>query len=106
MKFTYPSGATPLDGYTIKRGIGIGGFGEVYLAEMSTPSGFTKTVAVKLLRDDIQQQQATAQRMRDEARLLGMLRHRSIVQAEDLITLAGRTAVVFSRQQSGQQDKG
>jgi serine/threonine protein kinase len=32
MKFTYPSGATPLDGYTIKRGIGIGGFGEVYFA--------------------------------------------------------------------------
>ena len=32
MKFTYPSGATPLEGYTIKRGIGIGGFGEVYFA--------------------------------------------------------------------------
>ena|GEM_PF-1380109 len=75
--------------------IGKGGFGEVYLAEMSTPSGFTKTVAIKLLRTDIQQVQATAQRMRDEARLLGMLRHRAIVQAEDLITLAGRTAVVM-----------
>ena len=75
--------------------IGKGGFGEVYLTELSTPTGFTKTVAVKLLRSDIQQQQATAQRMRDEARLLGMLRHRSIVQAEDLITLAGRTAVVM-----------
>ena len=33
--------------------------------------------------------------MRDEARLLGLLRHRAIVQAEDLITLAGRTAVVM-----------
>ncbi len=32
MKFTYPSGAKPLAGYTIKRGIGIGGFGEVYFA--------------------------------------------------------------------------
>ncbi len=32
MKFTYPSGAKPLDGYTIKRGIGVGGFGEVYFA--------------------------------------------------------------------------
>ncbi len=28
MKFSYPSGSKPLDGYTIKRGIGIGGFGE------------------------------------------------------------------------------
>lgn len=78
----------------IKR-IGKGGFGEVYLTELSTPTGFTKTVAIKLLRDDIQGQQGTAQRMRDEARLLGMLRHRSIVQADDLITLAGRTAVVM-----------
>jgi len=32
MKFTYPSGSKPLAGYTIKRGIGIGGFGEVYFA--------------------------------------------------------------------------
>ena len=32
MKFSYPSGAKPLTGYTIKRGIGIGGFGEVYFA--------------------------------------------------------------------------
>ncbi len=32
MKFSYPSGAKPLRGYTIKRGIGIGGFGEVYFA--------------------------------------------------------------------------
>ena len=28
MKFAYPSGAKPLDGYTLKRGIGMGGFGE------------------------------------------------------------------------------
>ena len=39
----------------IKR-IGKGGFGEVYLTELSTPTGFTKTVAIKLLRDDIQGQ--------------------------------------------------
>ena len=32
MRFSYASGATPLDGYTIKRGIGVGGFGEVYFA--------------------------------------------------------------------------
>ena len=31
-RFTYPSGSRPLEGYTLKRGIGIGGFGEVYFA--------------------------------------------------------------------------
>ena len=30
--FTYSSGDRPLEGYTIKRGIGSGGFGEVYYA--------------------------------------------------------------------------
>src|SRR5438067_521151 len=46
MKFTYSSGARPLDGYTIKRGIGHGGFGEVYFAV----SDGGKEVALKLLR--------------------------------------------------------
>jgi len=31
-RFTYASGDRPLAGYTIKRGIGVGGFGEVYFA--------------------------------------------------------------------------
>ncbi|WP_231756479.1 serine/threonine-protein kinase [Lignipirellula cremea] len=32
MKFSYATGSRPLDGFTIKRGVGIGGFGEVYFA--------------------------------------------------------------------------
>ena len=32
MRFSYSSGSRPLAGYTIKRGIGVGGFGEVYFA--------------------------------------------------------------------------
>ena len=32
MKFQYATGSSPLEGYTIKRGIGRGGFGEVYFA--------------------------------------------------------------------------
>src|SRR5262249_40666312 len=46
MKFTYSTGQKPLDGYTIKRGIGRGGFGEVYFAL----SDGGKEVALKLLR--------------------------------------------------------
>ena len=32
MRYAYASGSTPLPGYTIKRGVGRGGFGEVYFA--------------------------------------------------------------------------
>src|SRR5262245_5884662 len=32
IRFQYPSGSRPLDGFVIKRGIGRGGFGEVYFA--------------------------------------------------------------------------
>jgi len=47
MKFTHASGSQPLDGFTIKRGIGVGGFGEVYLAV----SDEGKEVALKLIRN-------------------------------------------------------
>jgi hypothetical protein len=48
MRFTYRSGQRPLDGYTLKRGVGQGGFGEVYFAV----SDGGKEVALKLVRGD------------------------------------------------------
>jgi len=45
MRFTYRWGQRPLDGYTIKRGLGQGGFGEVYFAV----SDGGKEAALKLL---------------------------------------------------------
>ena len=48
MKFAYSSGQRPLDGYTLKRGVGHGGFGEVYYAV----SDGGKEVALKLVRSE------------------------------------------------------
>ena len=45
-KFVYPGGSRPLEGYTIKRGVGHGGFGEIYYAT----SDAGKEVALKLIR--------------------------------------------------------
>src|SRR5207302_41763 len=50
MKFTYSSGQRPLEGYTIKRGIGRGGFGEVYYAV----SDGGKEVAIKLVCSNLE----------------------------------------------------
>lgn len=49
LKFAYPGGSRPLEGYTIKRGIGRGGFGEVYYAT----SDAGKEVALKLIRRNL-----------------------------------------------------
>jgi hypothetical protein len=49
IKFTYPSGSRPLEGFTIKRGVGRGGFGEVYFAT----SDAGKEVALKLIRRNL-----------------------------------------------------
>ncbi len=48
-RFTYPSGSQALAGFTIKRGVGHGGFGEVYYAV----SDAGKEVALKLIRRNL-----------------------------------------------------
>lgn len=49
MKFAYASGSRPLEGYTIKRGVGVGGFGEVYFAT----SDAGKEVALKRIQRNL-----------------------------------------------------
>lgn len=49
MKFTYASGARPLEGFTIQRGVGAGGFGEVYFAV----SDAGKEVALKRIQRNL-----------------------------------------------------
>jgi eukaryotic-like serine/threonine-protein kinase len=50
MKFSYEPESKPLEGYTIKRAINKGGFGEVYYAV----SDAGKEVALKLLRENLE----------------------------------------------------
>jgi hypothetical protein len=49
-RFAYASGSRPLAGYTIKRGVGQGGFGEIYYAT----SDAGKDVALKLIRRNLE----------------------------------------------------
>ena len=48
--FVFASGSRPLEGYTIKRGVGQGGFGEIYYAT----SDAGKEVALKLVRRNLE----------------------------------------------------
>lgn len=73
MKFTYGTGQKPLEGYTIKRGVGKGGFGEVYFAV----SDGGKEVALKLLRGD------SGVELRGIAHCIN-LKHQNLVSVYDL----------------------
>ena len=65
--------------------LGQGGFGHVYLADMVSMGGFRKEVALKVLDPRMTAHNDAAVRLRDEARLLGLLRHRNIVAVDDLV---------------------
>jgi serine/threonine protein kinase len=72
-----------------------GSFGKVYLAEMVTGDSFSTIVAIKLLHGKWLGHEEIVMRARDEARLLGLLRHRHIVRVEDLTSISGQCAVVM-----------
>ncbi len=80
--------------YEIQAVIGQGGFGTVLRAKMRSGGGFSKTVAIKILHDELAMMPKYASRLRDEARLLGLVRHRAILQVDELAQLEGRWAVV------------
>lgn len=81
--------------YRIEHALGKGGFGTVYRAEMLGEEGFRRPVALKVLNAEFAHRKEVARRFRDEARLLGILRHRAIVQVDGLVRLRGQWAVVM-----------
>jgi serine/threonine-protein kinase len=67
----------------------------VYRADMLGDDGFKRVVALKVLNDDVARTGEVARRFRDEARVLGLLRHRAIVQVDGLVNLGERQALVM-----------
>jgi serine/threonine protein kinase len=78
--------------------LGRGGFGEVYLAEMSAGTGVPVRVAAKVLRAEVAEGGQAVRRLQDEARALSRLTHPSILKVHDLVVLelpeGGRVALI------------
>ncbi len=77
------------------RSLGSGAVGTVYLAEIESGQGFRRQVAVKVLLADPDATGDFLARMRDEARLLGLLRDERIPAVLELVRVAGRDAVLM-----------
>ncbi len=75
--------------------LGRGGFGAVYLANMRGRDNFAQRIAVKVLHEDLGENEDVVGRQRDEARLLGQLNHDHIVKVFDLLEIQGRPAVLM-----------
>jgi eukaryotic-like serine/threonine-protein kinase len=73
---------TVLGKYTIETCIGAGGFGRVYSAIQSGPAGFTRRVALKVMRGK-RDASSALQAFAREARTIARLQHRNIVQVHD-----------------------
>ena len=84
MTYTYPPESTPLPGYTIKHGIGQGGFGEVYYAV----SDGGKEVALKLIQRQVEVE------LRGVRECLN-LSHPSLVKIYDIVEKDGENWVVM-----------
>lgn len=81
--------------YHVHEVLGRGGFGTVYRAEVASEGGFTKPVALKVLHPDAASRSDHLARLRDEARMLGLIRHRALVGADALVRLEDRWTVVM-----------
>lgn len=95
LAYSDPQHSTHQRRFQFIREIAHGGFGTVFLVRLLQPDGFTSVVAVKLLHPEWCENDEVSGRMRDEARLLGLLHHRNIVRVIDLTRIDGRVAVVM-----------
>ena len=75
--------------------LGEGAFGAVHLAEVAGEEGFVQRLAVKWLHPQLSHDAELAGRLRDEARLLGLLNHDHIVRVHGLTRLGGRLAILM-----------
>lgn len=80
---------------TFNRIIGVGAMGTVYHAELRLPRGVTRPCAVKVMKTTNPDQEHFRARMRDEARLLGMLQDEQILGASELVRVDGHDCVVM-----------
>jgi serine/threonine protein kinase len=80
---------------TFNRIVGAGAMGTVYHADLKTPGGFVRPCAVKVMKATGPDREHFMARMRDEARLLGMLQDEQVLGVSELVSVGDRDAVIM-----------
>ncbi len=71
--------------YILQRRLGVGGMGEVWLAELHGDGAFRRRVVIKVLAPDRRGDDRIAHMLADEARVVGLLHHPGIITALDYL---------------------
>lgn len=87
-----PAPAPDIPGFEILERLGEGGMGVVFRARQTA---LDRVVAIKVLRDELAQEEEYIRRFLREARLAGRLRHANIVSALDCGNAGGRYFMVM-----------
>lgn len=74
--------------------LGSGRVGDVWLAQQRTRGGISRLVAVKILRDEWDENAEVVQRHKDEGQVLALLHHPSIVGFHEIAQIDGKLALV------------
>ena len=75
--------------------LGSGAFGTVYLAELNSGHNFRRNIAIKILKTTDGNNHQFVSRVRDEARLLGLLQDDEILQVMGLEKIQGKDAILM-----------
>jgi len=70
--------------YELVERLAVGGMAELYRAVLTGPSGFRKTVAIKVIKPTYTQQDSFRDMFLHEGRVMAALSHRNLVQVFDL----------------------
>jgi len=84
-----------IQSYRLISEIAEGGMGKVYLAEALGVAGFTKTVGIKTIRQELVDSRRFRDLFIDEAKLVADLVHENIQQVYGLVDMAGSFAIAM-----------